>query len=153
MVHPIGYVVCLLVLIWMRWQQGSDIESKGDQLSLLLKEGLTVFGTKSQTDWMPHDKPTKLLKIRQNTLNLIARSYGQRAFSPLDPIADMAWPLALAIYMFVGVHFDSLATAKWCRIERSIVSICWMQDSKPLSLKTDIQQTECPLTEGLSYRE
>ena len=49
-------------------------------------------------------------------------------------------------YMFV-VNFDVLAQASDFRIEnRQVVFLCWMQDSKLGS------QTECPLTNRLSYR-
>ena len=57
------------------------------------------------------------------------------------------------IYMFVVVNFDYLAQASDIRIERrQVVLLCWMQDSNPGSQTPNRQQTECPLTNRLSYR-
>ena len=57
-------------------------------------------------------------------------------------------------YMFVVVNFDALAQASDIRIERrQVVFLCWMQDSNPSGSQTpNRQQTECPLTNRLSYR-
>ena len=60
---------------------------------------------------MPADKPTELSRIKLKNLNLTARPYDQRAFSPLDPTAVWHSHLALTIYMFVVVNFDALAQA------------------------------------------
>ena len=56
--------------------------------------------------------------------------------------------------MFVAVNFDALAQASDIRIERrQVVFLCWEQDSNPLGYLTlNRQQTECPLTNRLSYR-
>ena len=87
-------------------------------------------------------------------LNSTARPYDQRAFSPLDPTAGWLSHLALAIYMVAVVNFDALARARGFRIERrQVVFLCWMQDSNPRSQTPNRQQTECPLTNRLSYRE
>ena len=57
------------------------------------------------------------------------------------------------IYMFVVVNFDALAQASDIRIERrQVVFLCWMQDSNPRSQTPIRQQTECLLTNRLSYR-
>ena len=55
--------------------------------------------------------------------------------------------------MFV-VNFDALAQASDIRIERrQVVFFCWIQDSNPSGSQTpNRQQTECPLTNRLSYR-
>ena len=56
-------------------------------------------------------------------------------------------------YMFVVVNFDALAQASDIRIERrQVVFLCWMQDSNPMSQTPIRQQTECLLTNRLSYR-
>ena len=56
-------------------------------------------------------------------------------------------------YMFVVVNFDALAQASDIRIERrQVIFLCWMQDSNPRSQTPIRQQTECPLTNRLSYR-
>ena len=93
------------------------------------------------------------LIIDDQAKNSISRPYDQRAFTSLDPTADMASPLALAIYMSIGADFDALATGKWYRIEmRQVVFLCCMQDSNPVSFEPNVQQTECPLTNQLSCR-
>ena len=101
---------------------------------------------------MPADKPTELSRIKQN-LNSTARPYDQQAFSPLDLIANWLSHLALAIYIFVVVNFDALAQPSDIRIERrQVVFLCWRQDSNPRSQIPIHQQTECLLTNRLSYR-
>ena len=61
--------VCLLVLIFMHWQQGSDIESKGDPLSSsaecrIRTQGLwnqisSRLNVRWQTDWAIEDRAIK----------------------------------------------------------------------------------------------
>ena len=142
--------ICLLLLISMLWHRQAIFESKGDKLF----ESIRVSDTKSPAHWMPTDKTTELSRIKLNNLNLTARPYDQQAFSPLDPTATWHSHLALAIYMFVVVNFDALAQASDIRIERrQVVSLCWEQDSNPSGSQTlNCQQTECPLTNRLSYR-
>ena len=65
-------------------------------------------------------------------LSSTARAYDQQALSPSDPTAIWHSHLALAIYIFVVVHFDALAQASDFRIKRrQVVFLCWMQDSNP----------------------
>ena len=99
-----------------------------------------------QTDWAIEDQA--------KNLNSTARLYDQRTFSPLDPAAVWHSHLTLAIYMFVVVNFDALAQASDFRIERrQVVILCWMQDSNPSGSQTpNCQQTECLLTNRMSYR-
>ena len=59
-------------------------------------------------------------------LNSIARPYGQRAFSPLDPTAGWLSYVTLPIYLFV-VNFDALAQASDYRIEKRQVVFLWIQ--------------------------
>ena len=56
--------------------------------------------------------------------------------------------------MFVVVNFDALAQASNIRIEkRQVVFLSWEQDSNQSGSQiTNCQQTECPLTNRLSYR-
>ena len=148
---------CLLLLISMLWHMQAIFESKGDKLSssaesrIRTHQGLrhqiaTRLNAHWQTDWVIEDQAKHL--------NSTARPYDQRAFSPLDPTAVWHSHLALAIYMFVVVNFDALAQASDIRIERrQVVFLCWEQDSNPLGSQTpNRQQTECPLTNRLSYR-
>ena len=97
-----------------------------------------------QTDWAIEDQA--------KNLNSTARPYNQRAFSPLDPTVSWFLHLALAIYIFV-VNFDALAQASDIQIERKqVVFLCRMQDLSPGSQTPNRQQTECSLTNRLSYR-
>ena len=55
--------------------------------------------------------------------------------------------------MFVVVNFDALAQASDIWIERrQVVYLCWMQDSNPRSQTPTRQQSECLLTNRLSFR-
>ena len=146
---------CLLLLISMLWHRQAIFESKGDELSSsaecrIRTQGLRhLFASRLnacwQTDWAIEDQAKKL--------NSTARPYDQQAFSPLDLIASWLSHLALVIYMFVVVNFDALARASDIRIERrQVVFLCWMQDSNPRSQTPIRQQTECLLTNRLSYR-
>ena len=63
------------------------------------------------------------------------------------------WHKHIYICMFVVVNFDALAQASDIQIERrQVVFHCWMQDLNPGSQTPNRQQTECPLTNRLSYR-
>ena len=110
-------------------------------------------GSQTPAGWMLADNPTELSRIKLKTLNSTARPYDQRAFSPLDPTVNWLSHLALAIYIFVVVNFDALAQASDVQIERrQVVFLCWMQDLNPGSQTPNRQQTECSLTNRLSYR-
>ena len=98
-----------------------------------------------QTDWAIEDQA--------KNLNSTARPYDQRAFSPLGPTVSWLSHLALAIYIFVVVNFDALAQASDIQIERrQVVFLCWRQDLNPGPQTPNRQQTECSLTNRLSYR-
>ena len=57
------------------------------------------------------------------------------------------------IYIFVVVNFDALAQASDIEIERrQVVFLCWRQDLNPRPQTPNRQQTECSLTNRLSYR-
>ena len=146
---------CLLLLISMLWHRQAIFESKGDKLSSsaegrIRTQGLRYLFTSRlnacwQTDWAIEDQA--------KNLNSTARPYDQQAFSPLDLTANWLSHLALAIYMFVVVNFDALAQPSDIRIERrQVVFLCWRQDSNPRSQIPIHQQTECLLTNRLSYR-
>ena len=144
----------LLLLISMLWHRQAIFESKGDKLSSSAECRIRIQGLRHlfasrlnarwQTDWAIEDQA--------KNLNSTARPYDQQAFSPLDLTASWLSHPALAIYIFV-VNFDALAQASDFRIERrQVVFLCWMQDSNPRSQTPIRQQTECPLTNRLSYR-
>ena len=140
----------------MLWHRQAILKWKGDKLSssaesrIRTHQGLrhqipSRLNAHWQTDWAIEDQAVKL--------ELDSPSLCQRAFSPLDPTAVWHLHLALAIYMFVVVNFDALAQASDIRIERrQVVFLCWEQDSNPSRSQTpNRQQTECPLTNRLSY--
>ena len=145
----------LLLLISMLWHRQAIFESKGDKLSSSAEGRIRTHGLRYlftsrlnacwQTDWAIEDQA--------KNLNSTARPHDQQAFSPLDLIANWLSHLALAIHMFVVVNFDALAQASDIRIERrQVVFLCWRQDSNPWSQIPIHQQTECLLTNRLSYR-
>ena len=121
----------------------------------LLKAGFEpeTPDTNSPADWMLADKSIELSRIKLKKLNSTARPYDLRAFSPLGPTVSWLSHLALAIYMFVVVDFDALAQASNIQIERrQVVFLCWKQDFNPRPQTPIRQQTECSLTNRLSYR-
>ena len=145
----------LLLLISMFWHRQAIFKSKGDKLSSSAESRIWTrdprhqfasrLNARWQTDWAIDDQA--------KNLNSTAHPHDQRAFSPLDPTVSWLSHLALAIYIFV-VNFDALAQASDIRIEkRQVVFLCWVQDSNPSGSHTpNRQQTECPLTNRLSYR-
>ena len=145
----------LFLLISMLWHRQAIFKSKGDKCNPMLKAGFEpgTPDTNSPADWMLADKPTELSRIKLKTLNSTACPYDQRAFSPLGPTVSWLSHLALAIYIFVFVNFDALAQASDIQIERrQVVFLCWKQDLNPGPQTPIRQQTECSLTNRLSYR-
>ena len=145
----------LLLLISMLWHRQAIFKSKGDKLCSSAECRIWTRGPRHQiasrlnarwqTDWAIEDQA--------KNLNSTARPYDQRAFSPLDPTVSWLSHLALAIYIFVVVNFDALAQASDIQIERrQVVFLCWMQDLNPGPQTPNRQQTECSLTNRLSYR-
>ena len=146
---------CLLLLISMLWHRQAIFKSKGDKLSSsaegrIRTQGLRyLFISRLNACWQTH----WAIEDQAKNLNSKARPYHQQAFSPLDLTANWLSHLALAICMFVVVNFDALAQANDIRIERrQVVFLCWRQDSNPRSQIPIHQQTECLLTNPLSYR-
>ena len=150
----LGYTY-LLLLISMLWQRQAIFKSKGEKLCSSAECRIWTRGPRHQiasrlnarwqTDWAIED--------RAKNLNSTARPYDQRAFSPFDPTVSWLSHPALAIYIFVVVDFDALAQASDIKIERrQVVFLWWMQDLNPGSQTPNRQQTECLLTNRLSYR-
>ena len=130
-------------------------KSKGDKLCSSAECRIWIRGPRHQiasspnarwqTDWAIEDQA--------KNLNSTAHPYDQRAFSPLGPTVSWLSHLALAIYIFVVVNFDALGQASDIQIERrQVVFLCWMQDLNPGPQTPIRQQTECSLTNRLSYR-
>ena len=145
----------LLLLISMLWHRQVIFKSKGDKLGssaecrIWTRVPKHLFASRLnacwQTDWAIEDQV--------KNLNSKARPYDQREFSPLYPAVSWLSHLALAIYIFDVVNFDALAQASDIQIERrQVVFLCWMQDLNPGSQTPNGQETECSLTNWLSYR-
>ena len=145
----------LLLLISMLWHRQAIFKSKGDKLCSSAECRIWTRGPRHQiasrlnarwqTDWA--------IENQAINWNSTARPYDQRAFSPLDPTGSWLSHLALAIYIFLVVNFDALAQASDIQIERrQVVFLCWMQDLNPWPQTPNLQQTECSLTNPLSYR-
>ena len=145
----------LLLLISMLWHRQAVFKSQGDKLCSSARSRILTrdpryqiasrLNARWQTDWAIEDQA--------KNLNSTARPYDQWAFSPLDPTVSWLSHLALAIYISVVVNFDALAQASDIPIEtRQVVFLCWMQDLNPGSQTPNRQQTECSMTNRLSYR-
>ena len=151
----LALVTACLLIMSMLWHRQAIFKSKGDKLSSSAKCRIWTQGlghqiasrlkARWQTDYNIEDQA--------RNLNSTARPYDQRAFSPLVPNVSWLSHVALAVYMFVVVNLDALAQASDIQIERrQVVFLCWMQDLNPGSQTPNHQQTECPLTNRLSYR-
>ena len=115
---------CLFLLISILWHRQVIFKSKGDKLSSSAGCRIRTHGV-----WNRSECPrTKRLNYQGSSKNLnsIARPYGQRAFSPLDPTAGWISYVTLPIYLFV-VNFDALAQASDYRIEKRQVVFLWIQ--------------------------
>ena len=139
----------------MLWHRQAIFKSKGDKLCSSAECRIWTRGPRHQIASRLNTRSlTKRLSYRgtNKNLNSSARPYDQRAFSPLDPTVSWLSHLALAIYIFVVVNFDALAQASDIEIERrQVVFLCWMQDLNPGPQIPNRQQTECSLTNRLSY--
>ena len=156
-IHTYIHTYMFVVVNFDALPQASDIRIERRQVVFLCRmQDSNPSGSQTPTRQQTECPLTNRLSYRGSSKNLnsTARPYDQRAFSPLDPIAVLHSHLALTIYMFVVVNFDALAQASDIRIERrQVVFLCWEQDSNPSGSQTPTrQQTECPLTNRLSYR-
>ena len=145
----------LLLLISMLWHRQAIFKSKGDKLCSSAECRIGTRGPRHQIASRPNARWLTDWAFKDQTKNLYSttRPYDQRAFSPLDPTVSWFSHLALAIYIFVVVNFDALAQASDIQIERrQVVFLCWMQDLNLGSQTPNRQQTECSLTNRLSYR-
>ena len=82
------------MLILIHWQQMSDIESKGDQLSysaecmIRTQDHLNRISSRLKV----HPQTNWAIEHQTEALNSIASHHDQQAFSPFDPTAEMASP-------------------------------------------------------------
>ena len=145
----------LMLLSSMLWHRQTIFHWKGDKLCSSAECSIWTLRPRHQmasrlnARWQIDGA----FEDQAKSLNSTARPYDQRAFSPLDPTVSWLSHLALAIYIFVVVNLDALAQASDIQIERrQVVFLCWMQDLHPGSQTPNSQQTECSLTNRLSYQ-
>ena len=146
---------CLLLLISMLSDSKRYSNRKETSCLPLLNAGFEpkVSDTYSPADWMPADNPTELsrIKLKTWTRQPVPMISKHSAHSTSLPIGFRTWLWRYTCLLFV--NFDALAQASDIRIERrQVVFLFWMQDSNPRSQTPIRQQTECPLTNRLSYR-
>ena len=145
----------LLLLISMLWHRQAIFKSKGHELCSSAECRIWTQGPRHLiANWLnAHWQTDSAIEEQAKNLNSTARPYDQRAFSPLDPTVSWLSHLVPAIYIFVVVNFDALAQASDIQIERrQVVFLCRMQDFNSGSQTSNHQQTECSLTNRLSYR-
>ena len=95
-----------------------------------------VSDTKSPAAWMPASKPTELsrIKLKTWTHQPVPKVSEHSAHSTPLPVSWLP-PLALAIYMFAVVDFDTLAQANVIRIDRrQVVFLCWRSTSHKICI-------------------
>ena len=121
-----------MLAFYLCWMQDSNLGSL-DRIS-------TRLNPRCQDDWA----------FKDQAKNSIAHQW---AFSLFHAIAGWLLHLALAIYMIVVVNFDTVTVANDFLIQ-------WRKNYPSLlnagvesgSLEPNLQQTECPLTNKLSYQ-
>ena len=147
----------LLLLVSMLWHRPAIFKLKGDKLCSSAECRIWTRGPKHQIAsrlnalWQTYGA----IQEQAKNLNSTARPYDQWAISPIDPTVSWLSHLALAIYIFVVVNFDALSQESDIQIERrQVMFLCWifMQDLNPGSQTPNRQQTECSLTNRLSFR-
>ena len=146
---------CLLLLISMLWHRQAIFKSKGDKLCSSAERKIWTRGPRHQiasrlnarwqTDWVTEDQANT--STRQPVPMISEHS------AHLAPLSVTYIHKYIHTYMFVVINFDALAQASDIQIERrQTVFLCWMQDLNPGPQTPNRQQTECLLTNPLSYR-
>ena len=149
----------LVLLISMLYQRQALFKSKGDKLcsSAECRIWTRVPDTKSPADWMLADQPTELSRIKLKTWTrqpVPMISEGSAHWNPLSvDFRTLLWHFTYLMSNIDVVNFDALAQASDIQIERrQVVFLCWMQDLNPGTMTPNRQQTECLLTNRLSYQ-
>ena len=149
---------CLLLLISMFWHKQVIFEFKGGNLSFsaecrsFFDPGSLKTHIRQQTECPLTNRWA--VKDQAKNLNLTARPYDEWTFNSLDFTAVWLSHLALAMYMFFLLismlwHRQAIFVSKGDKLSSSAE---W--GFEPGSLKTPFRpQTECSLTNPLSYRE
>ena len=144
-----------LLLISMLWHRQAIFKSKGDKLCSSAEYRIWTRGPRRQiasrlnacwqTDWVTEDQAN--IWTRQPVPMISEHS------ANLTPLSVTYIHKYIHTYMFVVVNFDALAQASDIQIERrQVVFLCWMQDLNPGPQTPNRHQTECSLTNRLSYR-
>ena len=145
----------LLLLILMLWDRQAIFKSIGDKLCSSAECRIRTWdprlqiasrlNARWQTDWVTEEQANT--STRQPVPMISEHS------AHLTPLSVTYIHKYIRTYMFVVVNFDALAQASDIQIERrQVVFFCWMQDLNPGSQTPNRQQTECSLTNRLSYR-
>ena len=135
--HMVLFIFVLLLLMSMLWHRQTIFESNGDTLSSSAECRIRTHGPRHQiaSSLNARWQTEGAIEDQAKNLKSSARPYGQRAFSPLDPNASWLSHLALAIYMFVVVNFDTLAQANVIRTERrQVFFLCWRSTSHKICI-------------------
>ena len=144
-----------LLLISMLWHRQAIFKSKGDKLCSSAEcriwtrdprhQIASRLNARWQTDWVTKDQANTW--IRQPVPMISEHS------AHLAPLSVTYIHKYIHTYMFVVVNFDALAQASDIQIERrQVVFLCWMQNLNPGPQTQNPRQTECSLTNRLSYR-
>ena len=138
----------------MLWHRQAIFKSKGDKLCSSAESRIWTRGPRHQiasrlnarwqTDWAIEDQ---------------AKTWTRQPVPMISEHSAHLTPLSVDFrtwlwrYTYVVVNFDALAHASDIQIERrQVVFLCWKQDLNPGSQTPNRQQTECSLTNRLSYR-
>ena len=144
-----------LLLISMLWHRQAIFKSKRDKLCSSAEcriwtrdprhQIASRMNPRWQTDWVTEDQA--------NTWTRQPVPMSSEHSVHLAPLSVTYMHKYIHTCKFVVVNFDALAQASDIQIERrQVVFLCWMQDLNPGPQTPNRQQTECPLTNRLSYR-
>ena len=146
----------LLLLISMLWHRQAIFESKGHKLSSSAECRIRtqrVSETQSSADYMPADKPTELSRIKLKKLELDSPSLWSASTQPIWPHCHLAFAPGSGDIHICCCSFRCSGTGKRFsnRKETSCLPLLNAGFESRGSLKPNIQQTECLLTNRLSY--
>ena len=138
----------------MLWHRQVIFKSKGHSLSSTAECRIWTrfFEIKSPEDWMPTDKPTELSRIKLK-LELNSPFLRSASTKPTRPHCHKAFAPRFGDIHVCCCYFRSSGTGN--RFSNVNETSClplrniWFE---PGSLKTNLPQTECPLTNWLSYQ-
>ena len=147
----------LLLFISMLWHRQAIFESKGDKLSSFAECRIRtqrVSETQSSADWMPADKPTELSRIKLKKLELDSPSLWSATTQPIWPHCHLAFAPGSGEIHICCCSFRCSGTGKRFsnQKETSCLPLLNAGFEPRGSLKPNLQQTICLLTNRLSYQ-